>query len=149
MKVEMFSDPVKKKILIVDDQDSTRKLLRLTLKETPFTIIEACGAVEALMIAKQEKPAVILLDIVMPGSITGFQVCEMIKSEPELKDAYIILISGLSNPNNFYQAQRLGADAYLVKPFPMSRLVEIVGNYQELKRLGTFIVEGRPPKYES
>ncbi len=99
--------------------------------------------------AKQERPAVVLLDIVMPGSITGFQVCEMIKGEPELQDTYIILISGLSNPNNFYQAERLGADAYLVKPFPMSRLVEIVGNYQELKRLGTFIVEGRPPKYES
>jgi CheY-like chemotaxis protein len=141
--------PVNKKILIVDDQDSTRKLLRLALKETTLTIIEAAGAVEALTMAKQERPAVVLLDIVMPGSITGFQVCEMIKGEPELQDAYIILISGLSNPNNFYQAERLGADAYLVKPFPMSRLVEIVGNYQELKRLGTFIVEGRPPKYES
>ena len=141
--------PVNKKILIFDDQDSTRKLLRLALKETTLTIIEAAGAVEALTMAKQERPAVVLLDIVMPGSITGFQVCEMIKGEPELQDAYIILISGLSNPNNFYQAERLGADAYLVKPFPMSRLVEIVGNYQELKRLGTFIVEGRPPKYES
>ncbi len=141
--------PVNKKILIVDDQDSTRKLLRLALKETTLTIIEAAGAVEALTMAKQERPAVVLLDIVMPGSITGFQVCEMIKGEPELQDTYIILISGLSNPNNFYQAERLGADAYLVKPFPMSRLVEIVGNYQELKRLGTFIVEGRPPKYES
>lgn len=141
--------PVNKKILIVDDQDSTRKLLRLALKETTLTIIEAAGAVEALTMAKQERPAVVLLDIVMPGSITGFQVCEMIKGEPELQDTYIILISGLSNPNNFYQAERLGADAYLVKPFPMSRLIEIVGNYQELKRLGTFIVEGRPPKYES
>ncbi len=141
--------PVNKKILIFDDQDSTRKLLRLALKETTLTIIEAAGAVEALTMAKQERPAVVLLDIVMPGSITGFQVCEMIKGEPELQDTYIILISGLSNPNNFYQAERLGADAYLVKPFPMSRLVEIVGNYQELKRLGTFIVEGRPPKYES
>ena len=140
---------VNKKILIFDDQDSTRKLLRLALKETTLTIIEAAGAVEALTMAKQERPAVVLLDIVMPGSITGFQVCEMIKGEPELQDTYIILISGLSNPNNFYQAERLGADAYLVKPFPMSRLVEIVGNYQELKRLGTFIVEGRPPKYES
>ena len=145
----MFSAPVKNKILIVDDQEETRKLLRMALRESMFTIVEAAGAVEALTAAKEHKPAVILLDIVMPGSITGFQVCEMIKGEPELQDTYIILISGLSNPNNFYQAERLGADAYLVKPFPMSRLVEIVGNYQELKRLGTFIVEGRPPKYES
>ena len=141
----MFSAPVGNKILIVDDQDETRKLLRMALRNTMFTVLEASGAVAALTAAKEHKPAVILLDIVMPGSINGFQVCELIKSDAELKGAYIILISGLSNPNNFYQAERVGADAYLVKPFPLSRLVEIVKNHEELKRTSTFVTEGRYP----
>ena len=119
-------------------------MLRMALRESMFTIVEAAGAVEALTAAKEHKPAVILLDIVMPGSITGFQVCEMIKGDAELKGAYIILISGLSNPNNFYQAERVGADAYLVKPFPLSRLVEIVKTHEELKRTSSFVTEGRP-----
>lgn len=139
----MFPAVVKDKILLVDDQVETRKLLRLALRNLDFTVVEASGAVDALTMVREQKPVVVLLDIVMPGSIDGFEVCEMIKSDPHLKGTYIILISGLNNPNNFYQAQRVGADGYLVKPFPLSKLVDIVKNYQQLQLTSTFVVEGR------
>ena len=75
----------------------------------------------------------------MPGSINGFQVCETIKETPELKDTFVILLSGLNEKKDFDEAKRVGANAYMVKPFRLARLVEIIVNHEKL--IDTFVLE--------
>ncbi|MEI8169370.1 MAG: response regulator [Rhodoferax sp.] len=128
-----------KNILIVEDNAETRKLLTIALKRPTHRIIEASDGLSALKAAKEHKPIVMMLDILMPGGVNGFQVCEMVKSDAELKDTYVILISGLSEASDFEEAKRAGADAYFVKPFRLKRLVEVVINHQKLS--GTFTLE--------
>ena len=131
-----------KNILIVEDQPEARKMLHAALKKTADQLIEASNGLAALQLTKDCKPSVVLLDIMMPGTINGFQVCEWIKADAELRDTFVILMSGLSEPKDFDEAKRVGANAYLVKPFRLARLVEIVLAHEKLK--DTFVLEVMP-----
>lgn len=130
------------KILIVEDQGETRKMLRMALQKHATQILEASDGASALQIAKEHKPDVILFDIVMPGDINGFQACEMVRSSPELKSSFVILVSGLTEPKDFEEAKRVGANAYFVKPFRLGKLIELVDNYE--KFLNVFVLEDVP-----
>jgi CheY-like chemotaxis protein len=131
-----------KKILIVEDQAEARKMLNAALKKTGYMLMEASNGLAALEQVRDYKPEIVLLDIVMPGQISGFQACEWIKAEADLKDTFVILMSGLSDPKDFEEARRVGANAYLVKPFRLSRLVEIVLAHE--KMADTFVLETMP-----
>lgn len=119
------------KILIVEDKEETRKMLLMALQKHADHILEASDGASALLMAAEQHPDVILLDIVMPGEINGFQACEKIKSNPELKSSFVILVSGLDEAKDFKEAQRVGANAYFVKPFRLGRLTEVVDNYEK------------------
>lgn len=127
------------KILIVDDKPEARKLLAIALKSPTHEIIEAASGLAALQIIKEHKPDVVLLDVIMPGPVNGFQACEWIKADAETKNTFVILISGLSEKKDFDEARKVGADAYLLKPFRLTRLAEIVANHDTL--VGTFVLE--------
>ena len=127
------------KILIVDDKPEARKLLAIALRSPTREIIEAASGLAALQIIKAQKPEVVLLDVVMPGHVNGFQACEWIKDDAETKNTFVILISGLDEKKDFDEARRVGANAYLLKPFRLSRLAEIVANHTKL--VDTFILE--------
>lgn len=127
------------KILIVDDKPEARKLLAIALKNPNHEIIEAASGLAALQIIKEQKPDVVLLDVIMPGSVNGFQACEWIKADADTKNTFVILISGLDEKKDFDEARKAGANAYLVKPFRLSRLAEIVANHDKLA--DTFILE--------
>jgi CheY-like chemotaxis protein len=131
-----------KNILIVEDQPEARKMLHAALTKTADQVMEASNGLAALQLTKDYKPSVVLLDIMMPGSVSGFQVCEWIKAEEDLKNTFVILMSGLSDPKDFDEAKRVGANAYLVKPFRLSRLVEIVLAHEKLT--DTFVLELMP-----
>ncbi|MEY4155974.1 MAG: hypothetical protein RJB64_695 [Pseudomonadota bacterium] len=130
------------KILIVDDQNETRKMLRMALDKHAAHILEASDGTSALRLAKEQQPDVILLDIVMPGEINGFQACEKIKLNPELKNSFVVLVSGLAGVKDVEEAKRVGANAYFVKPFRLSRLTEIVDNYEKFSTV--FVLEDAP-----
>jgi CheY-like chemotaxis protein len=131
-----------KKILIVEDQDEVRKMLSIALKRATHITLEASNGLAALHMIKEQQPVVVLLDVKMPGALNGFQVCEMIKEDAQTRDTFVILTSGLNEEKDFDEARRVGADAYCVKPFRLSRLVEIVMGYRELA--GTFVLEKTP-----
>lgn len=131
-----------KKILIVEDQYETRKLISIALRLSPFELIEAPNGVDAIQAAREQAPDIMLLDIVMGDGMDGFQVCKRIKSDARLKHIYVILVSGLSAPEDFRMGEICGADAYFVKPFRLARLAEVVTNHARLK--GTFISEATP-----
>jgi two-component system alkaline phosphatase synthesis response regulator PhoP len=113
------------KILIVDDEETIRGLLRLTLEDDGFEIFEAENGTEAVQKAKEIKPDLILLDVMMPG-MSGYEVCEIIKSDPELNRAVVIFLSSRTNPAAEMTGKMKGADHYLTKPFKTGDLREKV-----------------------
>lgn len=103
-------------ILIVDDQPEIRRLLSITLGKS-YDILETGNGVTALELARQHRPAVMLLDIMMPGGLNGFQVLDAVRTDAHLKDTLIAVISARGGHADFDDADSLGADAYFVKPF--------------------------------
>lgn len=127
------------KILIVEDNKETRKMLLMALDKHATLILEASDGISALRMAEEQHPDVILLDVVMPGEINGFQTCEKIKSSPKLKSSFVVLVSGLSDVKDFKEAKRVGANAYFVKPFRLGKLTEIVDDYERFA--DSFVLE--------
>ena len=103
----------KPKILIVDDENVIRLLLRRILGVEGYSITEAANGEEALREARREIPALVVLDVSMPG-MSGFQACKRIH---EFSDVPIILLSGLDTDEEKALAINAGANEFITKPF--------------------------------
>lgn len=117
-----------KKILIAEDQPDSRVLLEDLMNIfRPFDVrvYTARDGVEAFNIAVREIPNVILLDIMMPG-MSGFEVCEKLKTDPDTASIYIIMVSAHTAHEEREQAARMGADEYIVKPYDVTFMLERV-----------------------
>ena len=114
------------KALIVDDQPDIRKLIMLTMESEDFELHEADNGVDALHMARNLRPAVILLDVMMPGGLDGYQVCEEIKMDPDLRNTMVILLTARGQRTDIERGQTVGCDAYLVKPFSPIELLDTV-----------------------
>lgn len=117
---------MKEKLLIVDDNGDLRKMLRIALGYGMYQMFEAEDAVSALRIAEQEQPDVILLDVMMPGEMDGFKACEVIKSTPKLKDAFVIMLTALDGAADRQEGARVKADYYMTKPFSPLLLIDAI-----------------------
>ena len=102
------------KVLLVEDDDSLREIYGERLKAEGFEILSARDGEEALAIAVQERPDITVCDIMMP-KISGFDVLDILHSNPDTKDFKIIVMSALGQEEDKSRAKRLGADRYLVK----------------------------------
>jgi len=122
-----------KKVLIVDDEEKVRRLIETTLSIGDFQIFQAKDGEEALKIAQEEKPTLILLDIMMPG-IDGFEVCKRLKSNSETKSSYIIMLTAKGQKQDIEKGYAVGADDYFVKPFsPMellNKVEKVLGEFE-------------------
>lgn len=114
------------RILIVEDQADIRKLIRMTLEFGDFEIHEAHDGESGLAMARAIRPAVMLLDVMMPGLLDGYQVCQRIKQDPELRDIQIIMLTARGQATDVAMGEKAGADAYLVKPFSPLELIDRV-----------------------
>ena len=114
------------KLLIVDDIGELRKLVRLTLGYGVYQIHEATNGKEALAKAQSLVPDVMVLDVMLPGEMNGFQVCEAVKKDARLKSVFVVLLSARGQPDDLEEGRRVGADAYIVKPFRPAQLIEVV-----------------------
>jgi CheY-like chemotaxis protein len=114
------------KALIVDDQPDIRKLIMLTMESEDFELHEADNGVDALHMARNLRPAVILLDVMMPGGLDGYQVCEEVKMDPDLRNTMVILLTARGQRTDIERGQTVGCDAYLVKPFSPIELLDTV-----------------------
>ncbi|AKM82071.1 TPA: response regulator [Candidatus Berkelbacteria bacterium] len=103
-----------KTILLVDDDLTLREMYEERLKAEGFTIVQASNGEEALSKAKEVKPNIILLDIMMP-KINGFDVLKDLKSDPDLKDVPVIVLTALIQDVDRIQGKKLGATDYIVK----------------------------------
>ena len=125
--IRMPANPVKK-ILIVDDESSLRTLLRAVIGSEPgYDLQEACNGDEALDLIRQEKPDLVILDVMMPGQ-SGFEVCEKIKRSPELKDIIVLILTAKGQKTDQEWASSVGADCFLSKPFSPLELINLIEN---------------------
>ncbi len=117
-----------KKILIVDDEEKVRKLVAVTLSISGAEISQASSGDDALKLARKIRPDVILLDIMMPGKLDGYEVCRLLKRDPDTRDSFIIMLTAKGQKADKERGLALGADDYIVKPFsPMALMENIDG----------------------
>ena len=113
----------RQRLLIVDDEILVREIVRETLSFSDFEIYEASCGEDALDFINRYPTDVVLLDVLMPGKLDGFSVCEYIKSTELLKNIRVVILSAKTDPAALKRAGAVGADAYFTKPFsPLSLL---------------------------
>ncbi len=117
-----------KKILIVDDEPNIVMSLEYAFKKKNFEVFIARDGTEALEIAGQETPNVILLDIMMP-KMDGYETLKKIKENKLLKDTKVIFLSAKSKLADVEKGLDMGADSYITKPFSIKK---VVGNVEEM-----------------
>ncbi|MBI9099150.1 MAG: response regulator [Spirochaetaceae bacterium] len=113
-----------KKILIADDHYEIRELLKETLSDRDYEIHFAENGKNAVERAKETKPDIIIMDIMMPGRINGLEASEMIKSESTINGCKIIILSAKGRDKDKIKALKAGASAYIEKPFSPVKLLE-------------------------
>ena len=128
-----------KKILIIEDEESIRGFLKINLKRNGYEVIEADNGELGVKLALKEKPAIIILDVMLPG-IDGFNVCKIIRNEDE--KVGIIMLTAKSQDLDKIMGLEYGADDYIIKPFnPMELLLRIkallrrISDYEEKKSI--------------
>ena len=104
------------KILIVDDEPSLLLLLKSRLEANHYQVLTACHGIEGLQVLKQERPDLVLLDILMPD-IDGFSFLEKMKQFPDVRSVPIIMLSAKARQEDIRRAISLGAKDYVIKPF--------------------------------
>ncbi len=110
------------KILIVDDEEDILTLLEYNLEKAGFKVISADDGPEAIELAKKEKPALIILDIMLP-SMEGTEVCKVIKRDNTTSHIPIIMLTAKGEEVDRIVGLELGADDYITKPFSPRELV--------------------------
>jgi CheY-like chemotaxis protein len=114
-----------KKVLIVDDEAFVREIVKVRLKLLGIEIIEGTNGLEAIEKAIQEKPDLILLDVMMP-KMNGFEACEKLRSNPLTSHIPILILTARGEQMDKERGARLGAVKYLTKPFSPQKLAEQV-----------------------
>ncbi|QCX32566.1 response regulator transcription factor [Caloramator sp. E03] len=110
------------KILIIDDESNIVELIKYNLEMNGYKILYAFDGNEGLKIAKDEKPDLILLDVMLPG-IDGFEMCKLIKKDKEIEQIPIIMLTAKGEEFDKILGLELGADDYITKPFSVRELL--------------------------
>ncbi len=109
-------------VLVVEDEQDVVDLVRYNLNRADFKVLIASDGIEGLRIAREQRPDVILLDLMMP-QMTGDKVCRALKEDPETASIPVIMLTAKAEPDERVQGLELGADDYVTKPFSPKELV--------------------------
>ncbi len=112
-------------VLIVDDEPPIVELLRFTLEDEHVRVVEACDGLEALDVARAERPDLVFLDVQLPY-VNGFDVCRRLRREPGLEKTKIVMLTAAGQEEDVARGRAAGADLYLTKPFSPLRLLTLV-----------------------
>jgi len=113
---------MKQTILVVEDEPDIAATVAFNLKKEGYEVHVACTGEEALLIARDVKPALVLLDVMLPG-ISGTEVCQKLRQDPQSSAAGIIMLSAKGDEIDRVVGLELGADDYVVKPFSVRELM--------------------------
>lgn len=114
-----------KKLLLADDSITIQKVIGITFANEDFALTTVDNGVDAIQTAKRVKPDLILADVVMPGK-NGYEVCEYVKHDPELRGTPVLLLAGTFESFDEAEMARVGADGYITKPFESQTLIDKV-----------------------
>ena len=118
-------EPKGKKILIADDEPDILEILEYNLTVEGFTVIKAKDGDEALQLARQQQPDLIILDVMMPRK-TGMEVCQILRSQPDFANTLIIILTALNDEASHLKGFEVGADDYVSKPISPKVLISRV-----------------------
>ena len=113
------------KILIAEDERDIRDLVAFTLRFAGHEVVAASNGEEAVQMAPQANPDLILMDVRMPR-MTGYEACRAIKANPDLKDIPIVFLSAKGQESEIQTGLEVGAEEYLLKPFAPDQLTDRV-----------------------
>jgi DNA-binding response OmpR family regulator len=116
------------RVLVVDDDPSIRGLLEYALSVEGFDVTTAADGLSAIDRAKEVRPDVIMLDVMMPKA-DGFAVAEHLRGDPDLRTIPIIMLTARASDQDVLEGWRAGVDSYLTKPFELNLL------FKELHRV--------------
>jgi DNA-binding response OmpR family regulator len=108
-------------ILIADDDEDILGLVQRALSEGGYEVLLARDGATALATARERKPALVLLDVAMPG-LDGYEVTSALKNDPDTKDTIVILFTARSEASDVEKGYEAGADDYIMKPFTLRTL---------------------------
>lgn len=110
------------KILVVDDEDHIVELISYNLINSGYKVITANNGIDAVKLAKEENPRLMLLDLMIPG-LDGYDVCKAIRSDNDTKDISVIMLTAKGEELDKILGLELGADDYMTKPFSIRELL--------------------------
>jgi CheY-like chemotaxis protein len=120
------------KILIAEDERDIRDLVAFTLRFAGHEVFAATNGEEAVELAPQVKPDLVLMDVRMPR-MTGYEACRVLKANPDLKDIPVVFLSAKGQETEIQQGLAAGAEDYLLKPFApdqlTNRVKDILGKF--------------------
>ena len=118
----MAEDHIRRKIMVVDDEERMVRFIRLNLEHDGFQVVEAFRGSQAIQVLRDQLPDLVLLDVMMPD-IDGFEVLKMIR---EINSVPVIMLTAKSEEDDKVRGLELGADDYITKPFSPRELVSRV-----------------------
>ena len=113
------------RILVVDDEPEIVKAIRTNLEMEGYEVLEAYNGPDALRIAREERPDLMVLDVLMP-EMDGWEVLEKMRADPEFRDTPVIMLTALAQAHDIARSWEVGADSHLVKPFDPLELITLV-----------------------
>ncbi|MDX9707966.1 MAG: response regulator [Trichloromonas sp.] len=118
----------KKKILIVEDEESLLKLESILLISKGFEVKGVSNGRAALEAVAEDKPDLVLLDIMLP-EIDGFEVCRQLKSDPATRHIPVIMLTAKKSREDMVRGEKVGADWYITKPFKSAMVIETIQRF--------------------
>ena len=109
------------KIVIADDEPNILVSLEYLMKREGHEVVLARNGIEALEAIRREKPALVLLDVMMPGK-SGYEVCQAVRADEALAGVKILMLTAKGRDNDIAQGLGVGADGYMTKPFATKEL---------------------------
>lgn len=117
-----FRRVIMARVLIADDNQTNVELLDAHLDGTGYEVRFAANGEETLAVAREWKPDLILLDVMMP-KLSGFEVCKQLRADPDLKDVGVLMVTALDQPTDVERAVDAGTDDFITKPVNKTELL--------------------------
>jgi DNA-binding response OmpR family regulator len=117
-----------KKILLVDDHQTVFRLMQAIVRIKGYELIYAESGQQGIVMARQEQPDMILLDVMMPD-IDGFKVCQYLKENEDTKDIPVMFLTARGAEDDLETGRKAGADGFMTKPF---QTVEVLKQIEKL-----------------
>jgi CheY-like chemotaxis protein len=120
-------------VLVVDDNEDNREIYAASLRHSGYAVEVACDGEEALTVARRLRPAIVVMDLGMPG-MDGWDAIAALRAAPETRATYVIVVSGFADATSRKRARDVGCDEFLAKPCLPKALLERVSTVLAKKR---------------